>query len=171
MGWAICRRHGGELSFSYMWMYMTLSAHLLIDVWKSQQTATTRELWPQSPCSDTASGSANMASSSLLSVLTAPLAPVSSAVQMLHENKTKTQVCWWSYCLLCTWGNNKKTFWLQDFHLGGCFYSHSFEMPSSEKECRLDSVTFHYCCACLPKIREDASVNIVGGQGMTASRS
>lgn len=44
-------------------------------------------------------------------------------------------------------------------------------MPSSEEECWLDSVTFHYRHACLPKIREDASVNIVGDLGMTASRS
>lgn len=57
------------------------------------------------------------------------------------------------------------------FHLGGYCYSHSFEMPSSEEECWLDSVTFHYRHACLPKIREDASVNIVGDLGMTASRS
>jgi len=60
---------------------------------------------------------------------------------------------------------------LQDFHLGGYCYSHSFEMPSSEEECWLDSVTFHYRHACLPKIREDASVNIVGDLGKTASRS
>lgn len=44
-------------------------------------------------------------------------------------------------------------------------------MPSSKEECWLDSVTFHYRHACLPKIREDASVNIVGDLGMTASRS
>lgn len=72
--------------------------------------------------------------------------------------------------LLCTCGNNR-TFRSQDFRLGGYCYSHSFEMPSSEAECWLDSVTLHYCHACLPKIREDASVNIVGDLGMTASRS
>lgn len=44
---------------------------------------------------------------------------------------------------------------------------HSFEMTSGEKECWLDSVTFHYRHACLPKIREDASVNIARDRGMT----
>lgn len=137
-------------------------------MWKSQQTVVTREPWPQSPrpCSDTATVTANMASS----FLTPPTATVSSAVVvlLLHENKQKTQVCWWSRSLLCTCGNNR-TFWSQDFYLGG--YCYSSEMPSSKEECWLDSVTFHYRHACLPKIREDASVNIVGDLGMTASRS
>lgn len=43
---------------------------------------------------------------------------------------------------------------------------HSFEMTSGEKECWLDSVTFHYRHACLPKIREDATVNIARDGGM-----
>lgn len=88
------RQYGGGFPSSDIWPYITLSSHLLIDVWKSLQTAVTRELWPQSPSSDTATGGANMASSFLSSMLTVPSATIPSVAPLLHENKKKTQVCW-----------------------------------------------------------------------------
>lgn len=142
-------------------MRMTLSSHLLVDVWKSLQTAATPELWPHSPRGDSASGGANTPSSLRLlpSALTAPSAIV--------EIKRRLQYA----------GNHTASCERVEIirHLGHqtgrSRNSRSFEMPCGENECWLDSVTFHYCCPCLPKIKEDASANILGDLGATTSRS
>lgn len=111
-----------------------------------------------------------MTSSILPSVLTGLSATISAAV-LLHGNSKEKQrllviilprVYMWKLSAILVHGT---LIWV------AATAATALKCPEGKKESWLDSVTFHYCHACLPKIGEDASVNTVGVHGMNVSRS